>query len=61
MNEELMDRKINGITGEIIEAYIKIHSKSGPALFESVFEEILHYELTKRGLLSDRQITLPVL
>jgi GxxExxY protein len=33
----------------------------GPGLLESVYEEILHYELTKRGLLSQRQAPLPVI
>lgn len=28
---------------------------------ESVYEEILHYELTKRGLLRQRQAPLPVM
>ena len=30
-------------------------------MLESVYEEVLHYELTKRGLLSQRQAPLPVL
>ncbi len=52
--------EVNKITGEIIDTSIKIHSRLGPGLFESVYEEVLHYELTKRGLLSERQIPLPV-
>lgn len=53
--------EINEITGEIIDASIKIHKTLGPGLLESVYEEILHYELTKRGLLSQRQAPLPVM
>jgi len=53
--------EINEITGEIIDAAIKIHKRIGPGLLESVYEEVLHYELTKRGLLSERQVPLPVI
>jgi GxxExxY protein len=53
--------EINEITGEIIDASIKIHKELGPGLLESVYEEVLHYELTQRGLLSERQMPLPVI
>jgi GxxExxY protein len=53
--------EINEITGEIIDASIKIHKEPGPGLLESVYEEVLHYELTLRGLLSERQVPLPVI
>jgi len=52
--------EINQITWQIINASIEVHSKLGPGLFESVYEEVLHYELIKRGLLSERQVALPV-
>lgn len=32
----------------------------GPGLFESVYEEILHYELLKRDLYVQRQVDIPV-
>ena len=53
--------EINEITGEIIDASIKIHKEPGPGLLESVYEEVLHYELTQRGLLSERQVPLPAI
>jgi GxxExxY protein len=53
--------EINEITGEIIDASIKIHKTLGPGLLESVYEEVFHYELTKRGFLSQRQAPLPVI
>lgn len=53
--------EINEITGEIVDASIKIHKELGPGLLESVYEEVLHYELTKRGLFSQRQVPLPVI
>ena len=52
--------EVDELTGEIIGAAIKIHSKLGPGLFESVYEKVLHFELTKRGLLAERQVALPV-
>jgi GxxExxY protein len=53
--------EINEITGEIIDSSTKIHKVLGPGLLESVYEEVLHYELAKRGLLSQRQAPLPVI
>lgn len=53
--------EINEITGQIIDSAIKVHKKLGPGLLESVYEEVLHYELVKRGLLSERQVPLPVI
>jgi len=52
--------EINDITGQIIDASIKVHTSLGPGLFESVYEEVLNYELTKRGILSERQVPIPV-
>ena len=42
--------KINDITAIVIEECIKIHKDLGPGLFESVYEEVLYYRLTKRNL-----------
>jgi GxxExxY protein len=53
--------QINEITAVIIDSSIKIHKVLGPGLLESVYEEVLHYELTKRGILSQRQAPLPVI
>ena len=53
--------QINEITAVIIDSSIKIHKALGPGLLESVYEEVLHYELTKRGILSQRQAPLPVI
>jgi GxxExxY protein len=52
--------EINDITGIIIEEAIKIHSDLGPGLLESVYEEILSYQLSKRGLSVKRQTPIPV-
>lgn len=51
----------NDISGIIIDCCIKIHRILGPGLLESVYEEILFYELTKRGLFCTRQQGIPVI
>lgn len=51
---------LNDLTSEIINAAIKVHTVMGPGLFESVYEEVLAYELTKRGLKAERQVGVPV-
>ena len=38
-----------------------IHSKLGPGLFESVYEEILYYELKQANLQTHRQKEIPVI
>jgi GxxExxY protein len=47
--------EINDITRIIIEESIRIHRDIGPGLLESVYEELLFYRLTKRGLKVKRQ------
>jgi len=51
---------INELTGDIIAAAIKVHNHLGPGLFESVYEEVLTYELIKKGLFIERQVAIPV-
>jgi GxxExxY protein len=50
----------NEISGIVLDACIKIHKRLGPGLFESVYEEVLEYELTKRGLKVKRQETIAI-
>ena len=50
----------NNITGIIIDCCIKIHRALGPGLLESVYEEILAYELKRKDLLCERQMGVPV-
>ena len=40
----------NEIAEIVVEAGFVIHRKTGPGLFESVYETLLHHELQKRGL-----------
>ncbi|MCB9186198.1 MAG: GxxExxY protein [Flavobacteriales bacterium] len=45
----------NEITGAILDCSIKIHRELGPGLFESVYEEVLSYELEKLDFEVERQ------
>lgn len=47
--------KINDLTHTVIGICIKIHDKIGPGLFESVYEEVLCYELSKAGISFTKQ------
>ena len=50
----------NDITGAIVDAAYRIHTKLGPGLLESAYEAILVHELDKRGLKTVRQAVIPV-
>jgi GxxExxY protein len=51
----------NEISAIAVDVCYKIHVKLGPGLLESVYEAILYYELTKKGLNVERQKPLPVI
>lgn len=42
--------ELNDISRIVLDASIKVHTKLGPGLLESVYQRALAYELTKRGL-----------
>ncbi len=52
--------EINVITAAIIDAGLTVHRALGPGLLESVYEEVLYFELKKRGFICERQKALPV-
>ncbi len=52
--------RINDVSGQIVDAAVKVHSVLGPGLLESVYEVALTYELRKRGFLVDRQRPVPI-
>lgn len=47
--------EINDITGDVLDAAVKIHRMFGPGLLESVYERILMIELVRRGHVVERQ------
>ncbi len=53
--------KENDISYIIRGIVFKIHKKLGPGLFESVYEEVLYYELKKARLKVERQKVVPII
>jgi GxxExxY protein len=55
-----MQKDVNFITGQILDACIRIYNELGPGLFESVYEDVLMYELINRGFVVAKQKGIPV-
>lgn len=51
---------INEVSGQVIDAAMKVHTALGPGLLESAYEGCLLHELRKRGLRAAKQVELPV-
>lgn len=51
----------NEIATQIIDSSLKIHRALGPGLLESVYEEALAYEFTKKNIACSRQTDIPVI
>ncbi|MFH0937910.1 MAG: GxxExxY protein [Planctomycetota bacterium] len=52
--------ELNNISGQIVDAAMKVHSALGAGLLESAYEACLVYELRKRRLPVEQQVVLPV-
>jgi GxxExxY protein len=52
---------LNRISGIIVDAAMRVHTKLGPGLLESAYEACLAHELTKRGLKCLTQVGLPII
>ena len=50
----------NAIAKEIVDAAYRVHTTLGPGLLESVYDAVLAFELTRRGLHISRQQPIPV-
>ncbi len=53
--------EIKEITGQIVDAAMKVHTQLGPRLLESAYEACLAYELRRRGLNVATQVQLPII
>jgi GxxExxY protein len=58
--ERLSSMDENEISKIIVDRCYKIHKALGPGLLESVYLEILLYELRKAGLGCDKEVAIPV-
>lgn len=47
--------EIDEITGQVVDAAVKLHTRVGPGLLASVYELVLASELELRGLMVERQ------
>jgi len=50
----------NELAKIIVNTCFKIHTKLGPGLLESVYEEILFFELREKGISIERQKSIPL-
>ncbi|PSL04956.1 GxxExxY protein [Cecembia rubra] len=50
----------NELSKIIVNTSFEIHKTLGPGLLESIYEDILSYELRQQGLVVSRQQSLPV-
>jgi len=53
--------KENNVTAAIVDAAVQVRQELGPGLLESVYEEVLAYELVQRGINVARQVPVPVI
>jgi GxxExxY protein len=52
--------EINGCSGRVVDAAIRVHSALGPGLLESAYEACLAHELRRRGCRVFVQVPVPV-
>jgi GxxExxY protein len=57
---EPIPKETDEIAAKIVDAAFAVHTTLGPGLLETVYEICLLYELKKRGLKANRQVSLPV-
>ncbi|MEJ7627129.1 MAG: GxxExxY protein [Ferruginibacter sp.] len=51
----------NEIAKQVVNICFRLHKKYGPGLFESVYEELIAYELHKTELTFERQHAIPLI
>ena len=60
-NKINIPKELNDIGSKIINCAFKVHSKLGPGLLESIYEQCFVHELVKTGLKVDKQISIPII
>lgn len=51
----------NQITGAVVDAAMRVHSRLGPGLLEQPYKKCLEHELVSRGFIVKAEVYLPVL
>ena len=54
------NNKENELAEKVLDISFHMHRSLGPGLLESVYEEVLSYELKKMNIQSSRQVGIPV-
>ena len=54
------NRRLNEVSGEIVDGAIHVHRELRPGLLESTYETCLAYELRERGLTVRTQVPVPI-
>jgi len=49
------------VASQVIDAALQVHRTLGPGLLESVYESCLCYELSKRSIVFEKQLELPII
>jgi len=52
--------RLDAISGQVVDAAMRVHAVLGPGLLEGAYEVCLTHELRKRGLRVETQFPLPV-
>lgn len=60
-NENNRTMREDQLTEKIIQCAIKVHSRLGPGLLESAYQECLFYELSKSGLKVEKEKAMPLI
>lgn len=50
----------NEISNAVVDAVYKVYQALGPGLLESVYQKVLAYELQKRGLHVETELSVPI-
>jgi GxxExxY protein len=50
----------NELARDVVDAAFQVHTKLGPGLLESIYERVLEFELTRRGIRVERQVPITV-
>lgn len=53
-------RLIDDVSGDVVNAAIRIHRELGPGLLESVYETVLAASLARSGYMVDRQVPVDI-
>jgi len=53
--------EVTEVSGQVVDAAIRVHSVLGPGLLENAYETCLKHELEKRGLQAEQQVGLPII